>query len=336
MKMLVSLQVMGIVGCTIYVSILLFSLYQLLLFCSPFRWNFFSTRKMFHILLLIYCILQILSVQNFLQDKFFGKWTFTSHLFAVCAEICAVSMVAVLWSKTLVSSNTAYRKIVPLLVVVDGFFIGYTIMVCADMDASSSSFTRWTESSVFFRYMLLLEPIALVVNGFCLAYLGIRIRSRLIRDPSWEKLPAQQKRMVLFRLIGTMVVCCTCFLLRASLLLWLFVQGDVVISEKPSWILSTWVPSLLPVCVLTYTMVSSFMKLLLFLSLSGLLFSELLCLISCLLFIIYYFLLFLFRGGLRLMMRRRLAQRAVSRAAAPAVTARVDACLLLPMLWPVL
>ncbi len=207
-------------------------------------------------MLVVYCTLQIISLYSFCQNSFYVKWTYACHLGAICAELCAVSLVCVLWSKTLVSHNNAFKRVVPFLLTVDGALIGYVILVCFEMETSSDEFLTWCNNSSAFETYLLVEPLVVVINVACLIYLGLRIRARLIRDPSWEKLPSRQKEMVLFRLIGTMLVCSVCFFLRSGLQLYAYIDNETIVSEDSLWISSTWLPSLLPVCILSYTMVS--------------------------------------------------------------------------------
>jgi hypothetical protein len=253
----VSNQVLGIIGTVLYIFIFGFSIWQLYLYCIPWNSWIFSTRKLFHFFLAAYCALQVISLYFFWFGEYYVKWTFACHLFANCCEVVAVSLVAVLWSKTLVSTNNAYKQVVPCLLVIDGFLIAYTVVVCLDMVGSKDVFEDWTLDSGIFDNYILIEPIVLVVNGIILAYLGIRIRNRLVQDPSWAKLPLHQKHMVLFRLLGTMVVCCACFAARCVVQIYIFYQHKERLLDKTGWAVSSWLPTLLPVCILTYTMVSS-------------------------------------------------------------------------------
>jgi hypothetical protein len=113
----VSNQVLGIIGTVLYIFIFGFSIWQLYLYCIPWNSWIFSTRKLFHFFLAAYCALQVISLYFFWFGEYYVKWTFACHLFANCCEVVAVSLVAVLWSKTLVSTNNAYKQVVPCLLV---------------------------------------------------------------------------------------------------------------------------------------------------------------------------------------------------------------------------
>jgi hypothetical protein len=255
MGRLLSNEVLGIVGCLLYLFIFAFSVYQLYLYCVPWDSWVFSTRKMFHFFLALYCVLQITSLYSFCLGYYYVKWTFACHLFANCCEVVAVSLVAVLWSKTLVSMNNAFKQVLPCLLLVDGFLVAYTIVVCLDLVGSKESFDEWTLNSCVFDNYLLIDPIVLLVNGLFLAYLGIRIRNRLVLDPSWAKLPLHRKHMVLFRLLGTMVVCCASFAARAVIQILIFYRHNERLLDNPGWSISSWLPSLLPGCIMAYKMV---------------------------------------------------------------------------------
>lgn len=184
------------------------------------------------------------------------RWTYSCHLFAIFCELSAFSLVAVLWSKTLLSAHNANNRIIPLLVTVDLFLLVYVFGVWIDMVHSASSgttFIEWATVSEWYRYMLLVEPTCILINATIIMYLGTRIHARLQGHSHFRALPRYQKRSIMLKLFGTMVVCCVCFLTRGGLEIYLYTDNAQAISPV-LWYMSNMIVTLVPATLLLYAM----------------------------------------------------------------------------------
>ncbi len=101
--------------------------------------------------------------------------------------------------------------------------------------------------------MLLLEPCTILINAMMIIYLGVRIYNKLSVHTSFRSLPMYRKQDILFKLIGTMVLCCLCFVCRGILELLLYFNGANEITID-TWYLTNFFVSLVPACLLLYTM----------------------------------------------------------------------------------
>lgn len=253
--MLFNVEGIGIVGVILYSVVFFIASYRAYFHFVPYRPPLYATRKLFHICLALYGALQALSFISFLKGHdIYEKWTYSVHLFGIFCEVCAFSLVSILWSKTLMSRNNARKCVIPFLVLVDSIFLFYIIYLVFDLSFSTKSFYEWTQTSSIFEEISLVEPTILIINALLISYLGVRITQKLVKHPSWSTLAVDQKRSVLVRLLGTVGICCTSFLLRASFLIVLWIDGATQISYDIWWIFSTWVPTIIPAFVLMYTM----------------------------------------------------------------------------------
>lgn len=252
---MLSVQAVGYIGIGLYSVVFLFAICRVYLHFIPYRRPWYSTRKVFHIFLAVYALLQTLSFVAFARgSENYSKWCYSCHLYGIFFEIATFSVVAILWSKTLLSRNNARRRIIPFFVVMDGAFLIYTTLIVIQIQTTDKNFVDWATSSQLYLYLLIIEPILLAINGGCMVYLGVRISQRLVAHPSWNQLPANKQRIILSRLWLTMIVCCGCFCMRAFLLLWDYFQGAENFSMDIWWIFSTWIPTVMPATVLLYTM----------------------------------------------------------------------------------
>ena len=245
----------GLVGIVLYSFFFVFALYRVYVHMCPYRPPFYSTRKLFHFFLLLYSAFQAVSYISLVNGHDnYEKWSYSCHLIAIFCEIVAFSLVSVLWSKTLMSRNNAKKVVIPFLVFVNSFFLFYVLYIIIDMAYFKGSFISYYHAKFIVKEILIAEPLILTINGFSQIYLGVRIYGRLVSHPSWNSMVSSEKSSILIRLIGTMVVCCCAFLLRASFEIALFINGAKGISDDCWWIFSTWVPTIIPVYVLMYTM----------------------------------------------------------------------------------
>lgn len=121
------------------------------------------------------------------------------------------------------------------------------------MLTTKHSFNEWAVASVLYSNMLLLEPCTILINAMMIIYLGVRIYNKLSVHTSFRSLPMYRKQDILFKLIGTMVLCCLCFICRGSLELLLYFNGAKEITID-TWYLTNFFVSLVPACLLLYTM----------------------------------------------------------------------------------
>lgn len=138
-------QECGIIGVVLYGLLSLITLQRSFAHVFPLRHPYFSTRKVFHLDILFYSLLQVLSFATFIvpSTQFYTKWSYSCHLFAVFCEISSFSLVAVLWSKTLLSARNAKRCIIPFLLLFDFIFFAYITTVVIDMCLSPADFFNW-------------------------------------------------------------------------------------------------------------------------------------------------------------------------------------------------
>ena len=99
--MLSDIQYIGIVGVTLYGILFFVSIRRLHYFCYPFSRPYFTTRKIFHALMVIYSVLQGISYVNFICIENYSSWNYACHVLAIFCEISSFSLVAILWSKSL-------------------------------------------------------------------------------------------------------------------------------------------------------------------------------------------------------------------------------------------
>ena len=251
--MLSDIQYIGIVGVSLYGLLFFVAIRRLHYFCYPYTYPYFTTRKIFHTLMVLYSVLQCISYVNFIYIENYSSWNYACHVLAIFCEISSFSLVAILWSKSLLSSHNAYGRVIPFLLVVDLIFLTYVFAVVIDMLTTKHSFNEWAENSVLYSTMLLLEPCTILINAMMIIYLGVRIYNKLSVHTSFRSLPMYRKQDILFKLIGTMVLCCLCFICRGILELLLYFNGAKEITID-AWYLANFFVSLLPACLLLYTM----------------------------------------------------------------------------------
>lgn len=244
----------GVVGLVLYSLLLLLALQRLYRHCWPLKHPYFSTRKVFHQTITCYALLQTLSFATFTTNaEGYTKWSYSCHLFAVFFELCSFSFVAVLWSKSLLSTKNARRRIIPSLLLLDLFFFVYITTLVTKISISDSSFFEFISSSTLYQCVLVIEPVTILINALIIIYLGIRITRKLSVSPNFVTLPRYSKRAILFKLIGTMSICCTCYLGRACLEIYLFVD-DAQGLNVDTWYILNFIVSILPALLLIYTM----------------------------------------------------------------------------------
>jgi hypothetical protein len=253
-KSALTTQAIGLIGVSLYGCIFLLSVERIYAHFIPYRPPWYSTRKLFHILVCVYGALQSYSYIDYAMGQdHMTKSCYACHLLGIFAEICAFSLVAVLWSKYLLSKNNAKRIIVPLLLVTDGAFLVYIVYLIYDMMTTEEGFQHWLTSGLYLT-LLVVEPVLLLVNGGCIIYLGLSIYAKLTNHPAWQGMLPQEKDDVVLRLWVTMVVCFFGFSLRATMELYLYFFLADGISIDLWWVLSTWLPTLGPASVLLYAL----------------------------------------------------------------------------------
>lgn len=244
----------GIIGTVLYSCLFGLALFQFIKQVFPYYPPFFTTRKVFHLLVCLYAGLQAGSFSSFLKTESYSKGTYSLHLIAILTEMVAFSLVSVLWSKTLLSRSYALKFVVPFVLCLDALFAIYVSALVVDISITSQDFSSWTETSFIFREMLLVEPVILGINGILIMLLGLKIQNRLRRDHSWHFLDSSQRRIILLRFSFIIITVFVCFALRASLELWVFVNGSNGIDRDVWWTFSNWVPTILPCVILLYAM----------------------------------------------------------------------------------
>lgn len=245
----------GGIGLCLYSIIFFIALQRIYVHFIPYSPPIYSTRKILHILIALYGLLQSLSYTSFLQGSgTYYKWTYCLHLISIFLELAAFSVISILWSKTLMSRNHAKRYIIPFLFVVNISFLLYTLYLIAEMSLTNLSFENWTKSSILFRGILIVEPTILIINAFLISFLGIRITLKLVDHPSWTVIESSDKKSIILRFLGTVTICCLSYLMRASLELIVLVNSNIVFTNTQWWVLSTWLPTSLPIIILMYTM----------------------------------------------------------------------------------
>lgn len=243
----------GTLGTTLYGALLVVSLCRLQLQCRPVVKPYFTIRKVFHMLMVFYSLFSLLAYAGFIIYQNYETWTYTLHIMSIFCEVSSFSLVAVLWSKTLLSAHNAYSRVIPFLMVVDLFFLVYIIVLCTDLLTTKQSFYNWANKSNFYSYMLLIEPIIIMLNGMMILYLGTRIYRKLGEHPHFLALPRYQKRSLLLKLIGTMIVCCMCFFCRGGLDIYLFTDGARGMTID-TWYLTNFFVCIVPAGLLLYSM----------------------------------------------------------------------------------
>ncbi len=216
-----------------YSMVFIVAAYRVYLHMVPYRAPFYSTRKLFHVFLFLFSIFQAVSYISLVKGhENYEKWSYSCHLIGIFCETVAFSLVSILWSKTLMSRNNAKKVVIPFLGFVNLIFLFYVIYIIVDLSYASGSFIDYYQSSYIMKEILIAEPLILAINGFCQIYLGVSIWSRLVSHPSWGSMGISEKSSILFRLIGTMVVCCCAFLLRASFEISLYINGAKGVSDE--------------------------------------------------------------------------------------------------------
>jgi hypothetical protein len=235
--------IIGKIGLLLYGSLLIVSLWRAYKHFVPYLPPIYSYKKLFHIIIVLYSIVQIVAFSSFILTGDYTKWGYGFHLISIFFEVSGFSLVAVLWSQTLLSKQNAQRRLIPFLFVVDLLVLIYVVMLIIDMVTFEGDMTSWVLNSSILTYLMIVEPSALFINGMIVLYLGIRIRTRLLSHPHFKILGDQQQRLILCRLLGTMSACCICFFVRASLELYLYIDEAKLISYDMWWIFSNWVCS---------------------------------------------------------------------------------------------
>lgn len=244
------LKVFGIVSAILYSLLFLAASISLYHHLIPYHPPLYSTRKIFHIFLSIYGALQTLSFYNFCFTGSYNKWTYTAHLLGIFTEISSLSLVCILWSKTLISSSYPRRLIMPILCCIDAGFFTAIVVFILQMYSNNLSFFAWIQETNAVTILLIAEPIALMTNVFLLLYLGYRIYKKVLNQPLEE----EHKRVIQCRLMGTMLVCGLFFTTRSVFLLFLLCTGGANFSTDSMYILLFWVPSIVPAGMLLFTM----------------------------------------------------------------------------------
>ena len=247
----------GVIGVTLYCTIFTLGVWRLWVHCVPYCPPFYATRKLFHFLLTVYSMLQIISFQSFISEDAasYTKTGYTCHLLAIWIEIVAFSLVVILWSKTLLSVKHARRVTIPFLFSVVMIYFLYILFIIYRMNKSPKSFKNFAKDSRAFMYLLVIEPMVLGCIGACVLMDGQKILQKLSNNPAWSLLSKKQKRTSMFRLVKTMLICCSCFAVRAVLEILAFCGRDRHISGDLWFITSNWLPTIIPACVLMYSLV---------------------------------------------------------------------------------
>ena len=221
-------QSIGIVGVSLYGVIFVVSVRMVYNHFIPYKAPWYSTRKIFHLLVMCYAGLQTYSYVSYAEgNEHFSKACYSCHLLGIFAEVVAFSLVAVL------SKNNARNLIIPGLILIDLGFLVYIAFLIINMLLSHQSFTDWANGSIY-ESLLFVEPILLLVIGSCVLYLGTSVYKKLTNHPSWSALPAQDKQQVVYRLFYTMTFCFAGFSLRAVMELYLYFKDADGVSTDVS------------------------------------------------------------------------------------------------------
>lgn len=251
-------EAVGWVGLVLYGTLALLALWRFWVHLVPYNPPIYATRKMFHLLILLYAVLETLYQMMMLNDSStLAKACYAFHIAAIWCEVTAISLVLILWSKTLLSREKTKSEIIPVVLLFDGGFLCYIWLVVGHLATTDDSFDDWLEDSVWYKYLLIVEPCALAFNGIGMLFYGLQICQRLMKHPAWAPLPASHKSKILSRLRMTIALCFVCFCMRAGFELYLFATFETNakgISEDVWWIFATWIPTFTPAAVLLYTL----------------------------------------------------------------------------------
>lgn len=255
---LLSDHAVGAVGLVLYGSLSLVALWRLFVHLIPYNPPIYATRKMFHVLILLYAVFETLyQMMMFTDNSAVGKACYALHIVGIWCEVTAISLVLILWSKTLLSREVTKSEIIPIVFLFNGGFLCYIFLVVGHLSVAKESFDDWLDESDWYKYLLIVEPCALAFNGIGMLFYGLKISQRLTKHPAWAPLPASHKSKILTRLKITIAICFVCFCLRAAFELYLFITFDTNakgVSEDVWWIFATWMPTLIPAALLLYTL----------------------------------------------------------------------------------
>jgi hypothetical protein len=248
------IQEIGFCGLATYGIIFFITLYQLKVHLIPYYEPFYTSRKIYHILLCIYCLLQAISFLCFCQGhKSYTKFGYACHIFGILAENIAISAINLLWAKIVVPKFKIY--IFPILFVGVVIYLGYILFLVEQMTSSSKSFSEWAENSESFTLFQLLEPCVLGINGILFLTLGSCIWFRLKSTPSWESFEMKTKNFVHIRLFATITLCCASIFLRVLFQVILTIIHKDHLTYDLKWIFTTWIPNLIPALIFLYALV---------------------------------------------------------------------------------
>lgn len=246
----------GLIGLILYSIIFIITLYQLKIHFIPYYEPFYTSRKIFHILLSIYCLLQAISFICFCQGyNSYTKLCYICHIFGIFFENIAISAINILWAKMVIPKMKRY--ILPILGFGSTIYLGYCIYISENMMQSNKSFSDWGDGSKSFRYFLMVEPCVLAINGILFLILGWSIWLQLKSTSSWNAFEKKKKNIVLIRLVITITLCCLSILLRVIFQLLILVHHKDHVSYNVKWIFTTWIPNLIPALIFLYALVSS-------------------------------------------------------------------------------
>jgi hypothetical protein len=248
----------GTVGLILYSAVFIVCTWRLLIHYFPYYSPWYETRKLVHIMLWTYSLLQSLSFTVFIYgSETYNKWCYSCHLFSIWTEVVAFSSLSYIWSTSLLSEKKSRIYFIPSLLLVDFLFLLYIIVLVVEMFLSHKNFESWSDDSKVFACLLIVEPVVLTINGFFLGIIGLLILQKLSIHPSMSKLDRIKKNQVKCRLVVCVLVCCISFGVRSVFELLLFLNRDGKISNDVWWIASTWCPTILPALMFLYALVKS-------------------------------------------------------------------------------
>ena len=248
------IRVIGVCGMTIYGIIFLVTLYQLAVHLIPYYEPFYTSRKIYHLLLSIYCLLQVISFLGFCQGhQSYTKFGYICHIFGILAENIAISAINLLWAKIVIPKFKIY--ILPILCLGVLIYFGYIVFLVEQMMSSSESFSEWANNSESFALFQFLEPCVLGINGILFLLLGLGIWFRLKSTPSWETFEKKTKNFVHLRLFATIALCCASIFFRVLFQVVLTMTHQNHLTYDLKWIFTTWIPNLIPALIFLYALV---------------------------------------------------------------------------------
>lgn len=193
----------------------------------------------------------------------FGKTVFEFNAFAV---------VTLYWFSSMAKARAGFseRKIVfriypGMLFLASITLLSHSMVEIVDLFGKQNPYPRlidFKKSSPVHRHQLVFGAFAWGVHGILVIVCGVMMYQRLSKLPLYADLSLRQKSPIMTRIMSPIVLCASSYLFRATLLYLDYMQirrhggeDDVHFEEGPFWwIFVEWAPSMIPACILLYSL----------------------------------------------------------------------------------